>query len=261
MRAPAWSAWAGDRYVRLAADPARPTLGTLTIMMGRNHAITAATGWVLAAPAVSAATGTELDAATLAVTTLIAAGAGVIPDLDHPDSGPARRFGIVSRLVAAIVNTAAGGHRMLTHSLPFVAAATFATWAAVTLTTNPLPAAILVGFCIGVGISLLGPSLGFRIPGMFAIGLGVASGYATATNIEVLAPLLPFLVGWGCLCHLLTDGVTKGGIPLFAPFSRKRYSLGLMRTNGLAENLLSVVFVLGFLAAVSVTFNEINTIT
>lgn len=217
-------------------------------MMGRNHSITAATGWLLIAPNVAAATGTHLDTATIAVTAVIAAGAGVIPDLDHPDSGPARRFGILSRLVAKIVNTAAGGHRMLTHSIIFVALAWAAAWAACNLTTSPAPAAVIVAFCITCGTSLLGPSLGFRIPGIAAAGLGIAAGLATADSFDTIAPLLPTIVGWGCLCHLITDGVTKGGIPLFAPFSRRRWSLGLFRTNGLAENLLSIVFVLGFLA-------------
>lgn len=226
-------------------------------MMGRNHAITAATGWLIAAPALTAAADVTLDAPTLAATTLIAAGAGVIPDLDHPDSAPARRFGILSRLVAAIINTAAGGHRMLTHSIPFVLAAYGGTWAACNLTDNPAPASVLVGFCVAVGISLLGPSLGFRIPGMFAIGLGLAAGYATIDSFAVIAPLLPAIIGWGSLCHLLTDAVTKGGIPLFAPFSRKRYALGLFRTNGLAEGLLSVVFVVGFLAAAGAALGEL----
>lgn len=230
-------------------------------MMGRNHGIVAATGWLAAAPTIAATTGVELDTATLAVTTVIAAGAGVVPDLDHPDSGPARSFGILSRIVATGLNAASGGHRAGTHSLPFAALAYLGGWAAITLTDSPLPAAIIVGFCITVGLALLGPSLGFRIPAIASVGTGIAAAGATLDHADAIAPMLPALLAYGVLIHIACDIVTKGGVPLLYPFSKRKYALGLFRTNGLIEGVLSVVFVLVLLAVAGQAFASLPTTT
>ena len=90
-------------------------------MLGKNHALYAAASWVAAWPVLGYIPVSDpVDTSSLplfAVTTGIAAGAGVIPDLDHPDSRASTHFGVLSKWVARGINEASGGHRHGTHSI------------------------------------------------------------------------------------------------------------------------------------------------
>lgn len=46
-----------------------------------------------------------------------------------------------------------------------------------------------------------------------------------------------FMIGY--LAHLLQDMFTKGGIPLFSPFSRRRYSLSFNRSGSSIDYILT----------------------
>ncbi len=54
-----------------------------------------------------------------------------------------------------------------------------------------------------------------------------------------------FLFAVGYLSHLVGDICTIQGIPLFAPLSRKRYSLLPIRVGGMAERILSALLWIG----------------
>jgi len=54
-------------------------------MMARSHALLGAAGWLAAAPVVSDAIHQPLDLPALAASTLVCAGAALLPDLDHHD--------------------------------------------------------------------------------------------------------------------------------------------------------------------------------
>lgn len=54
-------------------------------------------------------------AVPLAGSLVLAAGAGVLPDWDHPDTRPSRRFGVLSRVVSKATAKSAGGHRKAAH--------------------------------------------------------------------------------------------------------------------------------------------------
>ncbi len=56
------------------------------------------------------------------------------------------------------------------------------------------------------------------------------------------------IISAGYCSHLVADGITRGGIPLFAPLNRKRYGLHLMTTGGLLEQLLAGALMLGLIA-------------
>ena len=52
---------------------------------------------------------------------LLTAGAGTLPDIDHPDSTISREFGFLTQAFAWLVDRLSGGHRHGTHSLVGIA--------------------------------------------------------------------------------------------------------------------------------------------
>lgn len=88
-------------------------------MMGRTHALSGAAGWLAAAPMVAEATGHPLGPGVLAASTAVAAGAALLPDLDHEHGLLAHSLGPVTRLLTQLVARGSGGHRHATHSLAF----------------------------------------------------------------------------------------------------------------------------------------------
>lgn len=49
----------------------------------------------------------------------------------------------------------------------------------------------------------------------------------------------------GIYSHILLDSFTKGGVPLFYPFSKKKFSIGLLITGGKAEKIFRLVLGVG----------------
>src|ERR1041384_8301855 len=90
---------------------------------------------------------TQLSPQSWAVGAVLATGAALLPDLDHPSSTISRTFGPISAGASALINTISsfvyrttrtrkdsnrdGGHRGLTHTLVFALAAAIGTTAVV----------------------------------------------------------------------------------------------------------------------------------
>lgn len=210
-------------------------------MLGRNHALLAALGWLAAAPAVSAAAGQPLSAAEMALGTLVCAGAGVLPDIDHPDASAARTFGPGGRVVAYGVRAAAGGHRQRTHTPWFALLAGAIAYGAVR--AGPLEAGLVVAVCVTLAVRLVGPSLGLRVPVLVAIPIGAGAGYLAVEAVG-LGGWLPGAVAAGCLLHLLGDIVTPEGVPLLWPLPG-RVRLPLFHTGSGAEQVVGVLLLVG----------------
>ena len=62
----------------------------------------------------------------------------------------------------------------------------------------------------------------------------------------------PMLFGYitGYTSHLLLDFLTKAGIPIFYPFSRKRYHLLSIKSGGIAELMITIT-ILGLLTVLA----------
>ena len=222
-------------------------------MLGRNHALYAAAVWVGAYPVIAESIGIlhHESIAVLGVTTAIAAGAGVVPDLDHPDARPSQHFGLLTKVLSKTINSASGGHRVGTHSIMFAVLIGAVAWAA---QFSPygwgrIAAVLACGFCASVGLALVGPSLGFRVPAVadFVVGIGV--GWWVWAYFDVIKSALWVLAAGGVIVHCLCDGVTKGGVPFLFPFKKDRYGLGWFRVSGPGETVASFVGVIGLLAA------------
>lgn len=220
-------------------------------MLGTNHALYATAAWVGAWPYVTAVTGVDpSDTGLFAVSTFVAAGAGVIPDLDHPDARPSKHFGLLSRVVAKGLAEASGGHRLGTHSVAFAVMLGGFAWAATLMPDlwGRTAATAACAFCASVGLALVGPSLGFRVPTAAVLAAAALPGWFVYTQMARIGPLLPFLAAGGVLIHIACDAVTKGGVPVLWPFTGRRFALKLFRVGGPGENVATLVGV-GLLAA------------
>ena len=216
-------------------------------MLGRNHALWGLAGWAaawptLAAEPVASALNSPDDLGTFALTGLIAGGASVLPDLDHPDARPSRHFGPLTRLIARGVHNAAGGHRMATHSLVFAVGLAVLAAAAAMVPGNAgrWAAAVMCGTCCSMGLALIGPSLGLRIPSTVDLIAAVAAGWWAWHAFGDIRWLLPVIAAYGVLAHIACDIVTKGGVPVLWPFTRRRFALSLFRVGGPGEQVASL---------------------
>jgi inner membrane protein len=155
-------------------------------MMKRSHALIGAAAGV----GVAHAAGDSLVAGGI-----VAALAGLLPDVDHPHAA-------VGRLLPRWWHRLTPGHRGPTHSLAWCAA---------------LAAAVYAG--------------------------------QSALDGAPAGPLLALAVLAGALSHVLADGLTVAGVPLWWPFRRRRaVFLGALafRTRSWTEGLV----VLGVVAGV-----------
>lgn len=166
---------------------------------------------------------TDLGVLTGAV---VAAGAALLPDADHPRASIAHSLPPVSEWVCRTVGRIAGGHRNGTHSLLGVAAFTLLAWL-LSLVAVPTATGLLqVG--AGAGTVLLAsyaakaltflPDRARRTPwavGLF-FGVLVAVGLGDQTSWFVLA------VGLGVVVHIAGDMLTDGGCNLLWPARLRR---------------------------------------
>ena len=91
---------------------------------------------------------------------------------------------------------------------------------------------------------------------LYSISLGMITDKLLIVGVKGL-----FL---GVLSHLLLDSFTIGGLPWFYPFSKKKFSLGKIKTNSKLEDILcgiltciNIVIVLDILHITSVfTFTQ-----
>lgn len=88
-------------------------------MMGSSHAATGAAAWVALAGTVPGTLGLvgPFDNAGLAAGMVVAAGAALLPDIDHHNGTIAHSLPPISNLAAKLSENLSGGHRKGTHSL------------------------------------------------------------------------------------------------------------------------------------------------
>jgi len=128
-------------------------------MLGRDHSLLGAAVALAGGEAAWRALGHgPLPAGQLAAAAGVTAAFALLPDIDEPNSTVSRRLGPVSRAVSKVTNGLAGGHRMATHSLLFVAA----VWAAMTFAGRYAWADVIT---VGCSLALC---LGMLVPGRFA---------------------------------------------------------------------------------------------
>jgi membrane-bound metal-dependent hydrolase YbcI (DUF457 family) len=206
-------------------------------MMGRDHALSGAVAFAALAPEL------HVTAAHLAAGVVLAAGAGVLPDIDHPDSTISRSFGFLTEWFAWVVDRISGGHRHGTHSLIGIAVFTAGAWGSGLYQLSE-PKAMLSGH-LGFSWHIVPATLvlallyssalrALHIGGHFGDLLGIGAALVTCfTGADVAQltvaswhiPLLAVVVALGCAAHIAGDELTHGGCPLFWPVSLHEFHL------------------------------------
>jgi len=202
-------------------------------MLGRDHALSGALALTAAAPLLHV-TGTRLAAAAV-----LAAGAGVLPDIDEPGSTIARTFGFLTGAFAWIVHKISGGHRKGTHSLAGVALLSAGAWWAgrrqagvpvahghPALSWHLVPAGLIMALLFSAAFRAL------RIGGHHGDAAGIAlavvmlwTGWDVTPVTAGKVPVLAACVFLGMLAHLAGDMCTHDGCPLIYPLSRHDFGL------------------------------------
>jgi membrane-bound metal-dependent hydrolase YbcI (DUF457 family) len=214
-------------------------------MLGRSHAISGATLWlgVSAATAISAPLTGAYSLTPLFLGGAVAAGAAMLPDLDHPTARAANLLPPMTNGISRAVGKISGGHRQATHSVLGLAIvillAELATWLTVdvgTLTVGDahlaigefqLGAAIAAFLIVGLGMTTMLPSkpLGWIAA---AFGFVVVGLYSPDDHWW-----LPLAVGIGYLAHMVGDAMTHQMIPWLWPLKPKPpRSLGFWKRSG-----------------------------
>jgi membrane-bound metal-dependent hydrolase YbcI (DUF457 family) len=222
-------------------------------MMGTSHALSGAVGW-LGGCAAATALGHQPRPLSVAVGAVVSAGFALLPDIDHPGSTVARTLGPLTRAVSRIVSGLAagfgratcdhcsrrpgqGGHRLITHTVPF-ALAVLGLVALAGHLWGVRGSLAVVGFAVwlathtGLRTSTRAEIVDALIPGQvrgrrarrFAAVIGsVIAGAAVAFGVGVLAEpggswwWVGIAAGWGTLAHALGDSLTHWGSPLLWP--------------------------------------------
>jgi membrane-bound metal-dependent hydrolase YbcI (DUF457 family) len=206
-------------------------------MLGRDHALTGAVVFAALAPSL------HVTAAHLAAGVVLTAGAGVLPDIDHPDSTIARSFGFLTEWFAWVVDRISGGHRHGTHSLLGIVVFTAGVYGAgvyqlsepkslasghLEFSWHIVPAALVLALLYSSALRAL------KIGGHYADLLGIAAALVTCFTGADLAqlpvwswhvPLLAVATALGCAGHIAGDELTHGGCPLFWPVSMHEFHL------------------------------------
>ncbi len=153
---------------------------------------------------------------------MLAAGAALGPDLDHPQATAAHSAGALSKIGTGLVGAVSGGHRHGTHA-PIVAAAVVgaALWLADLGWTEPdrftpswwVCAAVICG---SMAFALKVLRLIRRWPAAWITGAGTAA--AVCLSWPGFLVHLPAIVAVGWCTHLAGDILTTGGLPLAWPF-------------------------------------------
>lgn len=196
--------------------------GVKRIMMGASHAVTGAAAWLLIAGSVPTTLGivNGVDGPALSVGIVVAAGAALLPDIDHHSGTIARSLPPISTWAAKATERLSGGHRKGTHSIVGLAIAVF--WGFIAAT---------VAVPVGTSTYFLGAGVFAVLLSAFAIrALDLVEGRLMAWLVSISLALtvvvfgadnwlwFPSAVAVGYAAHLIGDLITVGGIPVFWPF-------------------------------------------
>jgi membrane-bound metal-dependent hydrolase YbcI (DUF457 family) len=170
--------------------------------------------------------GRGLSVPEIAAGTVVAAGASMLPDLDHPQATASRSLGPVTGVLSKALNTAAGGHRQGTHSLLFaLLVGVGAAWLLAN-TSGPWVALAMCFFFASLALRVLTEASGLISAGLAAL---VA---ATLISFAPEADWLWLSISIGCLLHMLGDILTPEGVPPLWPVSGWRLRFPIIGHTG-----------------------------
>lgn len=195
-------------------------------MMGANHAITGAAAWVAVTSTATGALGlVPMEPGEMLVGMLVAAGAALLPDADHPNATIAHSVPLIGSAGASAVSGMVGGHRHGTHSLLSIPVIALIAWvlqfgtASVTWWERPIAWAPAIAVVALVCFAAKAMKLVVSWPKAWV------SGAMVGALVLLFAPEDPFwlqlAIVLGFVIHLAGDMLTVGGLPLLWPWNPK----------------------------------------
>lgn len=187
---------------------------------------------------IRATTGRAPTTGEIVATTVVAAGAAMLPDIDHPQATVSRALGPATRLLSRACARLLGGHRAGTHSILFAVVVSWVVASLITSLSGPLLPLFLCFFFSSLGIRVLTEAEGAVCA---VLAGGVASALLMATISDGFVWLAPAI--WlGCLLHIAADLVTTEGTALFWPLSKTYFRFPIVgHTGGWRERLVAAL--------------------
>lgn len=192
-------------------------------MMGGHHAISGTAAWMALAGSATvcghqAGLGLwDLSSEQVLAGAVVATGAALLPDIDHPGATVSRSGGLLTRTLSRAVSRAAG-HRGATHTLLAVVAFTVLAafvngldWQVRVPVLGEIEAgaALLITILCALGTRALKTVEGRLLPWV----AGLVAGLLVAVTAPDTSFWLPAAVAVGALAHLVGDLLTTDGIP------------------------------------------------
>lgn len=235
------------------------------MVMAFNHATSCAALWLHGRPIVEAAIERPLTTTEVLVGAALAAGAGLIPDLDTLRSTVSNAFGVVSQTLSVGVTTTSvmvqnltlgprdeptqDGHRFFTHTAVFAGLLSAAVYAACS-TWGRAAVLTLLFVLLSLAVRTLAPDAAkaaakASLPRLMSSG--ILGGIGTLIGVSMVAGAATFAAAVtlpeggsyeylaatmfiGCLGHCLGDMITKERAPLLWPLpirGKLWYDVGL----------------------------------
>ena len=185
-----------------------------------------ASGWLAAGVPALDAMGHSLSVPEIAAGTVVAAGAAMLPDLDHPQATVSHSLGKVTETISHFFAKAMGGHRNGSHSLLFAALVGAGLAWGLSNSNGPWLALGITFFFCSLVVRTLTEADGLICAALSAI---IA---ATLITVAPNQDWLFFAVLIGCLLHDLGDILTPEGVPPLWPLSHARLSVPVIGHTG-----------------------------
>ncbi|WP_033400588.1 metal-dependent hydrolase [Actinokineospora enzanensis] len=202
---------------------------------GPTHAISGLAAWAaVTALAADSAIG-NLSTKGWLVGAILATGAALLPDLDHPESTVSATFGPVTQAASSLLNGLSsglyrltrtkrdskrgGGHRGFTHTLVFAVIATVVT-TAIVQTSRSWALPLLMFFFCGLAVRGIMHKWSPRHDALWITGTALILTYAClkwTDHSDANAAACGVAVGIGCIAHYLGDAITEQGCPILWP--------------------------------------------
>jgi membrane-bound metal-dependent hydrolase YbcI (DUF457 family) len=212
-------------------------------MMGRTHSLSSSVAFLAVLPYLPHASAPEV-----AVATVCAAGAGLLPDLDHQSGTAARSFGPISHVMCRTVAAVSGGHRHATHSLMGVGVFTADAWVQ---SGNRWALTGLLWVCLGLAVRSAHHRrhrhdhvLGLANAAGCAVVAYLLAGHVATHGSERM--LVAAAVCIGVTAHIAGDLLTPEGCPLVWPYPRRFHVAEVSTDHWTEHHIVMPVLLIAF---------------
>lgn len=168
------------------------------------------------------------DAKTSLAYLIIASSAflATLPDIDEPRSWISRRVYGVIALMTMLVACTASLYAVI-YKPTVIRAIAWSPWIIVFVSTmiGAVVGSVLGWFVLRIIRTMSGGHRRLTHSFVVACILAIASYALWITTTHTLLSLLPALLGYAIVVHVLADVVTPAGVPLFYPISTRRFGL------------------------------------